>query len=127
MTTLDVPLVLPARGRRSSPTPDRGRVPKAARLMAAAIRGDELLRSRAVPNQAALAARFGLTRARVTQVMSLLHLAPDLQEAVLFLPPVAAGRDRLALRHLLPLAAELDWRAQRRAWARLAAERGLGG
>jgi len=39
-----------------------------------------------IENQAAVARREGLTRARVTQVMTLLRLAPDLQDQVLALP-----------------------------------------
>ena len=39
-----------------------------------------------IESQAALARREGLTRARITQVMTLLRLAPGLQERVLALP-----------------------------------------
>jgi hypothetical protein len=60
-----------------------------------------------------------VTRARVCQVMSLLGLAPDLQEALLFLPPTQRGRDPLLLADLLPIAAALDWRKQRRLWRQL--------
>ena len=42
-----------------------------------------------IESQAALARREGLTRARITQVMTLLRLAPELQERVLALPPGA--------------------------------------
>jgi hypothetical protein len=38
-----------------------------------------------IESQAALARREGLTRARITQVMTLLRLAPDLQDRVLAL------------------------------------------
>lgn len=34
-----------------------------------------------------------VTRARVTQIMNLLNLAPDIQGAILFLLPVKFGRD----------------------------------
>jgi hypothetical protein len=51
-----------------------------------------------------------------SQVMNLLHLAPDIQEELLFLPPVERGRDSVVLRDLLPTAAKADWRAQRRLW-----------
>jgi hypothetical protein len=49
-----------------------------------------------------------------------LHLAPDLQEAILFLPRTERGRDRVILRDLLPIAAVPDWGRQRRLWAALA-------
>ena len=39
-------------------------------------------------------ARLGhVTRARIAQIMNLLHLAPDIQEAILFLPRVERGED----------------------------------
>ena len=51
-------------------------------------------------------ARHGhVTRARVTQIMNLLHLAPGSQEAILFLPRVEYGRDPLSERDLRTIAA----------------------
>jgi hypothetical protein len=93
-----------------------GRVPRVARLMALALRFDGLVRSGAVKDYAALARLGHVTRARVSQVMSLLHLAPDLQEALLFLPRTVRGRDPLVLRDLLPITALTDWRKQRPRW-----------
>jgi hypothetical protein len=49
----------------------------------------------------------------------LLHLAPDLQEELLFLAPVKQGRDAIYVEQLLPLTAILDWRIQRRRWDEL--------
>ncbi|WP_439623629.1 hypothetical protein [Gemmata sp.] len=100
--------------------PEPGRVPRVARLMALAIRFDRLLRDRDVADQAALARLGHVTRARVSQIMSLLHLAPDIQEAVLFLAKVETGRAPLLLRDLLPIAATPDWKAQRALWRKLA-------
>src|SRR5215831_10955492 len=65
-----------------------GRVPRIARLMALALRFEQLLRSGAVRDYAGLARLGRVSRARITQVMNLLHLAPDLQEEILFLAPV---------------------------------------
>jgi len=89
--------------------------------MALAIRFDGLIRCGEVADQAELARLGHVTRARVTQIMNLLSLAPDIQEELLFLPPVQRGRDPLVLRDLLPIAAEPDWRRQRRMWRVLAA------
>jgi hypothetical protein len=50
---------------------------------------------------------------------NLLHLAPDIQEALLFLPPTPRGRDALFLAGLQPIAATFDWRKQRRLWRKL--------
>jgi hypothetical protein len=51
--------------------------------------------------------------------MNLLLLAPDIQEALLFLEPVERGRDRLKLSDLQKVALEADWNEQRRLWKRL--------
>lgn len=40
-----------------------------------------------VNNRAEIARRYGLSRARVTQVMSLLHLPDEIQEYVTAIPP----------------------------------------
>lgn len=110
----------------TGPTPIRpdqpGRVPRVARLMALAIRCDELIRAGEIENYAQLATIGHVTRARVSQIMSLLHLAPDLQESVLRLPRTEQGRDPIALRLLLTVAAIADWRKQRRLWRELTKE-----
>ena len=54
--------------------------------------------------------------ARITQILNLLHLAPEIQEEILFLPPVSKGRDRIHLESLQALTALLDWQSQRRWW-----------
>jgi hypothetical protein len=96
-----------------------GRVPRVARLLALAHRFDGLLRAGVVKDYAELARLGHVTRARVSQVMNLLSLAPDLQEAVLFLPRTVRGRDPIPLWRLQPIASTLDWRKQRRLWAGL--------
>ncbi len=111
-----------AHGRRvletgqASKTRAPGRVPRVARLMALAIRFENLVRTGAVSDYAALAELGHVTRARVTQIMNLLCLAPDIQEEVLFLPKTEQGRDPMILADLQPIAAYLDWRRQREAW-----------
>lgn len=96
------------------------RVPRVARLMALAIKLEGLVRAGVVKDYAALARLGRVTRARVTQVMNLTLLAPDIQEALLFLPMVTAGREPLALADLQPVARHAEWREQRRAWRELA-------
>ena len=96
-----------------------GRVPRVSRLMALALRFDELVRTGQVGSFSAVASLGHVTRARVSQIASLLHLAPDLQEALLFLPPTVHGRDPIILADLMPIAACIDWRKQRRLWRKL--------
>ena len=63
------------------PIPER--IPRVARVLALAHHWQGQIRSGAVRDQADLARLVGVSRARVTQVMNLLWLAPDIQEAVL--------------------------------------------
>lgn len=95
---------------------ESGRVPRVSRLMALAIRFDGLIGDGVVTDQAELARLGHVTRARLTQIMNLLHLAPDIQEALLFLPRVERGTDPILERQLRPIAAVADWRKQRRMW-----------
>jgi len=93
-----------------------GRVPRVARLMALAIKYDRLLRKGVVADRSELARLCQVTQPRMTQIMNLLHLAPDIQEAILLLPPTASGRERLTERHLRSLAATIRWDKQRSQW-----------
>jgi len=88
--------------------------------MALAIKLDGLVRRGAVRDYAALARLGHVSRARITQIMNLLLLAPDIQEQLLFLPDTLRGRDPLHLRQLQPIALLPDWNAQRPRWRRLA-------
>jgi hypothetical protein len=100
-----------------TPAVPTGRVPRIARLMALAIRCEKLIQDGVVVDQSELA-RFGqITTARMTQIMSLLNLAPDIQEQILFLPHTERGRDVVKETDIRPIVAVLDWRKQRRMWA----------
>src|SRR6516165_170782 len=96
-----------------------GRVPRVARWMALAIRFERLLREGQVASYAELARLGHVTRARVTQIMNLLNLAPDIQEEILFLPRTLRGRDPIVLRDLQPIAQQLGWDRQREMWRAL--------
>lgn len=98
-----------------------GNLARVTRLMALAIRFEQLIRDGEVRDLADIARLGHVTRARVTQIMNLLHLAPDIQEAILFLPRVEEGRDPITERDLRPVTAIVDWRKQRKAWAEVSA------
>ncbi len=93
-----------------------GRIPRVSRLMALAIRFDQLIRDGIVADQAELARLGHVTRARLTQIMNLMNLAPDIQEAVLFLPASEREREPITERDLRPIAALEDWQKQRKLW-----------
>lgn len=59
------------------------KIPRIARLMALAIRFDELIRTGVVANQAELSRQGNISRARITQIMDLPLLAPQIQEELL--------------------------------------------
>jgi len=64
--------------RRAAEEVSPGRVPRIARLMALAIRFDRLIRDGNVADQSELARLACVTQPRMTQIMNLRHLAPDL-------------------------------------------------
>lgn len=99
-----------------SPEVSEGHIPRISRLMALAIRFEQLIRDGVVKDQADLARLAMVSRARVTQIMDLLMLAPEIQEALLFLPPVEKGRDPITERQLRPMTSETDWLCQRHSW-----------
>jgi len=95
------------------------RIPRLARLMALALRFDKLLREGVVKDFRTLARLGHVSQARISQILSLVHLAPDIQEALLFRRRPQSGRDRLDMRNVLPLTKVVDWGQQRRLWRRL--------
>jgi hypothetical protein len=60
------------------------RVARIARLMALAIKFEEMVRTNEVRDYADLARLGYVSRARMTQIMNLLNLAPNIQEALLW-------------------------------------------
>jgi len=104
-----------------SPEPivEPGSIPRVSRLMALAIRFERLLGEGVARDYADLARLGGVTRARLTQIMNLTLLAPDIQEELLFLPRTTCGRDPVGERMIRPVAAIPDWRKQRKLWAEL--------
>jgi hypothetical protein len=101
------------------PASSAGRLPRVTRLLALAHRFDALLRSGQVADYGELARLGRVSRARVSQILLLLELAPDIQEALLFLDPVVQGRAPWILADVLPIARVPDWAKQRRMWKAL--------
>ena len=94
-----------------------GRIPRIARLMALAIRFDRLIREDKVADLSELARLSHVTQPRMTQIMNLNHLAPDIQEELLFLPRVTSGREPIHEKSLRPVAALPNWQSQRCKWS----------
>lgn len=97
------------------------RVPRISKLVALAIRFDGLIREGKVTDQSELARIAHVTQPRMTQIMNLLHLAPEIQEELLLLPAVTTGRDPIHEKMLRPITAEVSWSRQRELWSVLGA------
>jgi hypothetical protein len=129
-TTLTVECPIPGRQRGSrqpaqasapKPRPDvtLERLPRVSRLMALALRFEQLVRDGGIADYAALAQLGHVSRARISQITNLALLAPDIQEALLFLSPIRRGRDPIHLRALQDVAALPNWQRQRALWQTL--------
>lgn len=99
--------------------PPAPRIPRIARLMALAIRYDKKLRAGKVTDAATLAMLSHVTQPRMSQILSLALLAPDIQEELLHLPAAESGKEPIHEKALRPIVAEFDWRRQRAAWSKL--------
>ncbi len=96
-----------------------GRVPRISRLLALAHHCFRLVQTGAIINQPELAHFGQISTTRMTQIMWLDNLAPDIQEEILFLPKTTLGRDSIKEADIRPIAKTLDWTKQRQMWNRL--------
>ena len=108
------------------PAAGAGRVLRLARLMALAVQLEPMLGPGSLRHAADLARLAQVSRARVSQVLGLLHLAPDIQEELLLWPRIASGREPLVLRDLQPIVRVADWTRQRRLWQKLKRKQSVG-
>jgi hypothetical protein len=84
--------------------------------MALAIECDRLISNGVIKNQSELAHYALVTTARMTHIMWLTNLAPDIQEAILFLPRVESGPDTVKEIEVRRIARVMDWGVQRERW-----------
>ncbi len=111
-----------AKGRKTlqqgEKPPRVGRVPRVARLLALAHHFDDLIEQGAVKDYAEIARLAQMSRARVTQIMTLKFLAPDIQERITLLPQ-SHGKDVITEKQLRRIAMIPEWEKQRGATAGL--------
>ena len=77
------------------------------------------MRSWAIPDYAELARRGWVTRARITQIMNLLHLASPIQEEILHWPDGTSQREPVSERALRRLTQIQSWSKQLELWRQL--------
>jgi hypothetical protein len=106
----------PEKGIDSAPEPEivapPERVPKIALLLVLGHHFERRVRDGVVKDYSEIARLTGVTRARVTQIVNLTLLAPEIQDALLRLP----GGSGITERNLRPLTCCADWRTQRTLW-----------
>jgi len=102
--------------------PDR--VPRITRLLALAIKFEGLVQEGIVKDYAELARLGRVSPARVTQIMNLLNLAPDIQERILM---AAELPGQICLREISvrPLCSEVIWSRQREQWSQRLAQHAI--
>jgi hypothetical protein len=87
--------------------------------MALAIKLDEQVRQGVFRDYAEIARLGYVTRARLTQIVNLTHLAANIQEELLHM--VGEGPTE---RQIRSIAAEVDWEMQTRSWQKFRHVRG---
>jgi len=124
---IQVEVTLPVRQRRRevsqngelgplSSMADRPQIPRITRLMALAIKFQEMVDRGDVRDYADLARLGYVTRARITQIMNLLHLAPDIQEQLLALASNPEVPQSIVERRVRHVSSAVEWSEQRQRW-----------
>jgi hypothetical protein len=102
-----------------SARPRAGRLPRITQVLALAIHVDKMIQKGDAKDYADIARLSCLCRERVSQIMRLNYLAPDIQVELLYLPPVPTGRYPISETAVRKIANLLSWEYQRRAWTAL--------
>jgi hypothetical protein len=123
----------PSDRRRTGPQPDDGceieqastqpqnvpnGVPRITHLLALALKFEGLLQRGVVKDYADLARLGRVSRPRVTQIMNLLSLAPDIQQQILSWAREGPGGHSLREASVRALSSEVIWSRQREQWKR---------
>jgi hypothetical protein len=122
---VQVEVTLPVRSRRQesrkggqrasvSDAGSRPQIPRITRLMALAIKFQAMVDRGEACDYADLARLGYVTRARLTQIMNLLLLAPDIQEQILFMDASQRVSRAATERELRSFAPVIEWEEQRR-------------
>ena len=127
-TAIQVETTLPVRPRRHesrkggqpdsvSDAGSRSRIPRITRLMALAIKFQEMVERGEVRDYADLARLGYVTRARITQIMNMLNLAPRIQEDILATGEPSGRAEAATERQIRSVTKLVLWADQMRAWS----------
>ena len=120
MNTVDIQITI-KRKSRAKPTTEASapRMPRITRLMALAIKFQDMVDRGEVRVNADLARLVYVTRARITQIMNLLNLSPRIQTEILCREDTAAQTIEFSERTVRPIAGTLLWSHQLQLWQRI--------
>jgi hypothetical protein len=104
------------RSPSAAPPSGSGRLPRVTQVMALAIHFQDMLQRGDARDYADLARLGCLTRERMSQIMELVWLAPDITQEILYLPPTPGGRYPISELAIRSVASHLSWVAQRTEW-----------
>jgi hypothetical protein len=103
----------------ASSVPQYGSLPRVTQVVALALHFQEMVRQGEAKDYADLARLGVVSRQRMSQIMMLIWLAPDIQQELLYLPPVPGGRYPITELSVRPIGNILSWRDQRAEWKKL--------
>jgi hypothetical protein len=111
---------------RAEQVPSRiGRLPRITQVLALAMHLEDMMRRGEAKDYADLARLSCLCRERVSQIVRLNYLAPDIQVELLYLAPTTRGRFPISETAVRKIANLLSWVDQRREWKALKQRHGL--
>lgn len=93
-----------------------GRLPRITQVLALAIKLEDMIRRGEAKDYADLSRLSCLCGERISQIVRLNYLAPDIQLEVLYLPPTNNSRFPISETSLRKIANLLSWVDQRREW-----------
>jgi len=107
------------------PVRKSGRFPRVAQVLALALQFQEMIDTGEIRGYADLARLGCVSRERISQIMILTWLAPDIQQEILMLPPTPGGRFPVCEDLLHPIARLPLWEDQRDRWRKLKQDKEL--
>ena len=93
-----------------------GRLPRITQVLALAIHLEDMIRRGEAKDYADLSRLSCLCRERISQIVRLNYLAPDIQVEILYFPPTDKGRFPISETAMRKIANILSWVDQRREW-----------
>ena len=96
-----------------------GMLPRVTQVLALALHFQDRIDRGEVKDYADLARLGAVTRERISQIMKLQWLAPDIQQEILYLVPSPIAHYRIAETTIRKIANVLSWKTQRHEWLEL--------